>query len=462
MKSASKLKKTYIQKNTGKHQAAYENQQIVMMLFFVFFIFTFIGAGSFVLVSLVGLLLCITGLLQASVKVDLWIVIPLILYNVISLLSGYIVYRNTLEGFASTQSVFPVVYLLTAYLGRDERVLLKKLCAIWSGVMGVIGIGQFTVAAFFGTASRLSGLMGNPNAMGAMLVLGWFALQSCLLEPENEKPLLKRFLQGLEFLTLVALALTLSIGAFGALGIGVIAMCIYGKEKLSTSVCRIVEFIFAFGCGILLYSAGTSTDWPWLCLILCIYIFTASWYQESLWQYLVEHKWIRILSIIAGICGMGLLIYLRPNAAATFTERMAMIRNGFGYLWKSPLLGVGPYQWRGLNLHDGDLYFNTWHIHNVFIHVGVELGLPAMVMLIVAAIRHFCKREDPAQRGAFFAVLIHNLMDTSFFYLATVPFLIMISAEDERKVWPLSESVVKCIFGVFALLFAWNTVQCLM
>lgn len=462
MKAATRLKKTYIPKNVRKQPAACENQQIVMMLFFVFFIFTFIGAGSFIVVSLAGLLLCITGLLQSSVKVDLWILIPLILYNAISLLSGYTTYGNTLEGLASTQAVFPVLYLLAAYLDNRERALLKKLCAIWIGVMAAIGIGQFTIAAFFGSASRLSGLMGNPNAMGAMLALGWFALQSCLLEPRDENPLLKRLLQGLEFFALVALALTLSIGAYGVFSIGVIAMCIYGKEHFSDFVCRIARLVFAFGCGILLYIAGTSTDWPWLCLILCIYILIASVYQELLGQCLEEHKWISILMVIAGICGTGLLVYLRPNAAATFTERLAMIRNGLGYLWKHPLLGIGPYQWRGLNLQDGDIYFNTWHIHNIFIHVGVELGLAAMTMLIATAIRHFCKREDPAQRGASFAALSHNLMDTSFFYLATVPFLIMISAKDERKTRLLSGTVVKCIFGAFALLFAWNTIQCLL
>ena len=110
---------------------------------------------------------------------------------------------------------------------------------------------------------------------------------------------------------------------------------------------------------------------------------------------------------------------------------------------------------------DTDPYFNTWHIHNVFVHVGVELGLPALAMLIVAMVRHLCKKEDKAQRGAFFAVLAHNLMDTSFFYIATVPFMIMISAQDEGKTRLLGGAVVKCIFSVFSVLFAWNTLQCL-
>ena len=136
-----------------------------------------------------------------------------------------------------------------------------------------------------------------------------------------------------------------------------------------------------------------------------------------------------------------------------------MIRNGLGYLGVDPLLGVGPYQWRRLNLQDGDTYFNTWHIHNVFVHVGVELGLIAMAMLLLIVVRHLRKREAPAQRGAFAAALTHNLMDTSFFYIATVPFLMMTAESASRDSRLLGRGAARCIFGVFAVLFAWNMVQ---
>lgn len=202
---SGKLKRKHgdLRSREKERQASGESRYIAVTLFLAFFIFTFIGAGNFIIVSLVGLFLCAIGLVQSSVRVDLWILVPLILYNGISLLSGYRTYGNTLDGYASTQSVFPVIYLLMSYLGSQERRLLKSLCAVWAGVMATIGIGQFVMAAFSGSATRLSGLMGNPNAMGAMLALGWFALQSCLREENG--PALERFLRGLEFITLTAL-----------------------------------------------------------------------------------------------------------------------------------------------------------------------------------------------------------------------------------------------------------------
>ena len=457
MSGKSTRKRRDLRVQAEERRAPGASRYISVTLFLAFFIFTFIGAGNFIIVSLVGLFLCAMGFVQSSVRADLWILVPLILYNGISLLSGYRTYGNTLDGYASTQSVFPVIYLLSSYLGDPDRRVLKRLCAAWVGVMAAIGIGQFVLAAFSGTATRLSGLMGNPNAMGAMLALGWFALQSCLREENG--PALERLLQGLEFITLAALALTLSVGAFGALGIGVLVMHFCGRERFSSLLCRLAEMIFAGGCGILLYIAGNATNWPWLCLILCGYILVGAWFRGPFRQELSDGKWAKRLLCLAGVFGAGAVVFLRPNAAATFAERLAMIRNGLGYLGADPLLGVGPYQWRRLNLQDADTYFNTWHIHNVFVHVGVELGLIAMAMLIIAVIRYFRKREDPAQRGAFSAALVHNLMDTSFFYMATVPFLIMTAGDGGGKKYRLSGAAAKCIFGVFAALFAWNMVQ---
>ena len=370
--------------------------------------------------------------------------------------------RNFGTSHSSSRSRTPVIYLLTACLNNANRVLLKLLCTVWIGLIAVGGIVQFTIEAFLGTADRLSGLLGNPNATGILLVLGWFAQQSCLIDLHGTQySRLQSVLNALGFLMLAALALTLSIGAFGALAIGMIAMSIYGKEKASTFFCRAAEVIFAIGSGILLYIAGDYAGTPWIALLMVFYLLAAAILQNALQQCLQDFRWLRVLILLVGVSGTAGLLFLRPNAVATFTERLTMIQHALRYLGREPLLGIGPYQWRRFNLQDADPYFNTWHIHNIFVHVGVELGLPAMGMLIFTAIRHACKRENKAQRGAFFAALIHNLMDTSFFYISTVPLLMMTAAKDERKTHTMHAVTVKCIFGAFGILFAWSTMHCL-
>ena len=136
-----------------------KNPYLTIILFLTFFIFTFIGAGNIIVVSFMGICLCLLGLLQGSVKVDLWIFMPLFLYNLISLISGYRIYGNTIIGFSSTQFIFPLIYLLVSYLQKNERYILQILCSLWVGIIAFLGIGEFVVEAFYGNASRISGLL---------------------------------------------------------------------------------------------------------------------------------------------------------------------------------------------------------------------------------------------------------------------------------------------------------------
>ena len=451
-----KKKQIPFRTDSMNRQEDLENRYVVVVLFLAFFIFTFLGAGNFIIVSGTGLLLCMVGLMRGPVRTDPWILVPLILYVAIGYISGLRTYGNTLDGYASTQSVFPVIYLLMSYLNDRERTWLKSLCSLWVGGMAPIGILEFTMAAFHGGMGRLSGIMGNPNAMGAMLVLGWFAVSSALNDVAGDKQSLRLCLHGAKYMMLVALALTMSIGAIGSLGVGLIAMIIYWKRGLDGFFSQAADIIFAMGCGVLLYAAANFTYWPWLSVAICIFILFSSSQIAGLEAYFRKYRVLTRLVFFAGLFGLILVLLLRPNALATFEERIAMMRNGLGYITDSPLLGIGPYQWRRLNLYDGDTYFNTWHIHNIFLHVGVELGLVALGMLLITLVRHALKQEDGSQRGEFAAAITHNLMDTSFFYMATVPFLIMTSAKDEKRTRALGKGTVRGIFGVFAVLFLWN------
>ena len=107
-----KRKKALSKTDSMDRQGEFENRFVAVILFLTFFIFTFLGAGNFIIVTFTGLLLCMVGIMQGPVRTDIWILIPLTLYNVISFASSYMTYRNTLEGYASTQLTFPVIYLL--------------------------------------------------------------------------------------------------------------------------------------------------------------------------------------------------------------------------------------------------------------------------------------------------------------------------------------------------------------
>ena len=159
---------------------------LVVSLLLALIILTQVGVGNIKIVSLLGLLLCAIGILQRNITVDLWIFIPLVLYTLIGTVSSWRVYGNITDGYASTQALFPVLYLIMACLDKYERHLLKYLCSAWVGFTAIIGIDQFIARALFQQrAWRASGFLGNPNALGIFLVIGWFSLLCCMAIQEE-------------------------------------------------------------------------------------------------------------------------------------------------------------------------------------------------------------------------------------------------------------------------------------
>lgn len=421
------------------------------------FIMTLIGIGDVRTVSLAGLVLCLVGLAQPSARADFWILVPLILYSLIGMGSTYAVCGNIVDGYGTLHLVFPVLYLLIACLKREERLLLKRACAAWAGAVAAIGIGQFVFrAAVQGQGGRLGGLLGNPNAMGIFLVVGWFALMTCLPEKGETGP--AAVLPCLEPVLLIALALTLSMGSFLAMAVGILVLLAGKKSGTSWKetacwACRLLGRVtLGVGTGVLIYLAAVRTDLPWSCVPLLVYgaAETALW--RKLGRFMEAYPWVAALASAMGGAVALMIVAMRPSSVATFGERLEMMVSASRYLLTSPLLGVGPYQWRMLDLYDGGTYFNTWHIHNVLIHVGVEMGLAAMASLAVVAVRVFQKRREPAVKAGFTAFCAHNLMDTSFFYLG-VTSLALISAADPQG-WELSGWRLKAFFVFFAALFA--------
>ena len=434
----------------------------LLLLFLAFFILTLCQTGIVLVVGLVGIILCMIGMIQPAVKVDLWILFPLIVYNVMSACSSYAVYGNFVKGFASTQSIFPVMFLLLAYLSAEERILLKRLCAVWMSFIAVMGILEFAADALQGDAGRLGGVFGNPNALGTFLIIGWFAITSCREDEKSDEGLWNRIFSYAEPFLLIALALTLSMGAFLSMAIGLLVMIVLKRCTIFEIAALFARIGFGVGTGLLLYIAGDKTNAPWVCAVMLMYCIVAVCMWNRLEQYLKQNPVMSFSMIGVGALGALGAILMRPNAAATFAERIGMMRNGLRYFFVNPILGVGPQQWRLLNLQDSDKYFNTWHIHNIFIHVGVELGLVALTMLIIIVLRHYRKKEGAAQRSGFTAALVHSLMDTTFLYVAAVPFVMLTAGDDESGKHEVSVKVTRLIFGGFALYFAYNVYCCVM
>ncbi len=432
---------------------------LVVCIFLSLFILTWVGVGNIPASALLGLILCAAGLLQQSAQVDLWILVPLILYNLISMASSYATYGNIVEGYGAMQSVFPVIYLLMACLTDRELYLLRQMCAVWAGAVAAAGVSQFVwQAVTLGSAGRLEGFLGNANAMGIFLVIGWFSLMQCVSEGEEKD--WNSFLIYIEPILLIGLAMTLSMGSFAAMAAGILVVLTAKKKQCSYKdlfpyACRILaKASLGMGTGILTYLAAARTGVPWSCLPLFLYglVLVRCWRKFGL--FLRCYPKAAALIAVCGLLAAGGTILIRPSSIATFSERLEMMGNGLSYLTQNPVLGVGPYQWRLLNLNDGHKYFNTWHIHNILLHVGVEFGWIAMAMLIVIVVRCCMKKTEPWTKAGFTAFCFHNMIDTSFFYMGIMALNMMTTGNPHNGGRKKEGPALKILFSAFAVMFA--------
>lgn len=435
---------------------AISDHYILLLLSLALMGLTIIGVGDTPTVSMLGAVLCVAGVFQKPGRVDMKVLLPMLLYLVAGAASSYGAIGNVTHTYSATHAIYPVLYLLMAGLEEKELLWLRRFTTLWASYVAANGLGQFLLKAMEGTAGRLGGMMSNANSMGIFLVVGWFGLTAWMPEPE-EKGFFPALHRRLEPLLLTTLALTLSMGSFLALAVGM-AVRAAGwvrqsgwQEAARKSSRMLAKAALCVGAGILMYFTGRNTSAPWLCFGLVLWLLALMLLWEKFDRFLTAYRWFP-WAMCAGGFGVALAaVAVRPSAAATFVERLEMMRNGVSYLLVDPLLGVGPYQWRQLNLADSDTYFNTWHIHNVPLHIGVELGLVAMAAVIWIILRVLHKKGRNV--AGFAAFLLHNLMDTSFFYMGTTTSVLFTAGEPDRGGRQLNTVAYRAILLGFLLVF---------
>lgn len=428
---------------------------LVFLLFLALISLSMVDTESPFLTGLLGLVLCLAGLVRKSIQIDPWILIPLIIYQAFSFVSFVMVSNgitaSMLSSFVAAQGFYLLIWLLMAALGEEDRLLLRRLCVLWIGCVAAMGLIQFTIRMLDNRTARIGGIFGNPNALGAFLVMGWFLLQSC----ENGGEW--KYLARLEPLLLGVLALTLSMGSFLAMAAGILVQLLFQighrpwREVLNYACNLLARSSFGIGWGVLTYVAARRSEQPWLCVPLLLYLLAMVLLWGQVRAFLRDIPKAAAVLTALGVLVAAVIILIRPSSLATFRERLEMMRNGIGYLTVRPVYGLGPYQWRVWNMFDSDTYFNTYHIHNALLHIGVELGIPAMLAAAAIVLRRFCKKGDPAQTAGFMAFVAHNMIDTSFFYPGVTLMVLMTVGVPGKRRLPVVLS--RLLFAAHAVLF---------
>lgn len=415
---------------------------------------SFLGIAGGAFTSMVGAILCLAIFSKRTMNLDLWIFIPLVIYTV---LSGYANYRTlgTLtEGYFGAQAVYLALYLAIASMEKSEASIARKLCVAWAALVAAVGILMFVGSQFLGgLVLRLSWPMGNADSLGIFMVIAWFAMP--MFEDDGG---FSRWLRRMEPLLLIALALTLTMTSFGALAIGAIAMLLYGKRSRSWgelgtyAAVTIARLVIGVGAGIALYGISLQDPGSWLVglAFLCIVALVVFW--ERVTQLLEQYLWVAgIFVLLAVVLAIGMFL-IRANAFDRLIERMAMIQSGAVLFAEDPLFGAGAYGWFEYKSEIG-LFPTARLIHSTLMSTAAELGIFAVLALLVVAVRFFIKRRKPAQRGAFIAFLVQNLVDLGFFFTAVTGMLMVVAATPRSGGAILQGVVARAISGVLFVLY---------
>lgn len=78
---------------------------ICMLLAIVALSFT--GVGNAMFVCALGAMLCVAILMKRSMKLDLWIFIPLVIYIVIGAIATFVTYGTLTEGYVCVEAGLP-------------------------------------------------------------------------------------------------------------------------------------------------------------------------------------------------------------------------------------------------------------------------------------------------------------------------------------------------------------------
>lgn len=411
-------------------------QRYTILLLLSSLILTTIGDfNSGLIVGVLALALSTNLLDSKSIElmVDLHILIPLGILYIVGMISLLYNVNEVIFGFTTDWLLLPVVYILVCSLGSNDMKRIKFFAILWVELITLFGLVQYVLAYLVNhEGGRFGGVFGNANAMGILLVFEWFLLKSKDLEDLGYK------FHIAEPLILVCLAMTLSMGSFVSFGVALLIFCKKSNKDIRSvllyfcnTVCKLLSPLLV---GLLFYTSTrpNMSDWAIILPLVAFIGLLLIWNQINNIIYVTSLKYAPLV-LLVGVCATALFIWFRPSATATFTERIDMMASGFKYLFKNPLLGIGQFNWRSLDLSDGGTYYNTWYIHNVFLHLAVESGLLCLLSLVWVIVRFFKVQwnnyKGVAEMCAVCTLVIHSFVDVALFRIC-IPCLILITCSN--------------------------------
>lgn len=346
------------------------------------------------------------------------------------------------------------VYLALAYRENKWMAGFLKVVAIGAVLASLFGFFIY----FFQTAPpRMIGPFFNifyhshlwPNAFASFLVMAWPLVLLFLGESDDER--VGRLWQASLILVLSALLLTYSRGAIIVFAVQLMMLVAYffvriGLKKRGLMNMVGKSYVVVMGVTLLVFGSHFARS---------------QIYEDSV---SVSEK----------------IAFENQEVYTSVQERYDFWAGALALTFDSPLVGHGPYSFRYLYAAEEqkDLLAIADHPHNVFLKIGAENGLVAMIAFVLflfsvlyAWIRSYVNFSEEGRALSFIlgvsiaGGIAHNLVDYNFNFLANLLLLFMLlaffrslcvqnfytaKAAGEKSRFP---AVFRWVVGVFVFVF---------
>ena len=105
-------------------------------------------------------------------------------------------------------------------------------------------------------------------------------------------------------------------------------------------VALVGKVVLCLAIGFLMYMAAERADAPILCVAILAYLVFMVILWKRFGEFLERSFKVALTISILGLLCIPFALFMRPSVLFTFSERLAMMANGLGYLFVDPITGV--------------------------------------------------------------------------------------------------------------------------
>ena len=353
-----------------------------------------------------------------------------------------------------------LLYISVGFVKMNERKMLYQQIRYLLYVQVVFCVLDYLGIIVFATMrnARFMGTMQYANATAIFMAVG--IIFQRVFENGEEK---EKEWKYLKLLSLVVLCTTFSAGGMLCYMAGCLLYGMLGEKenRVKKVFFSLVEFGVSFLFALSWYVSAFRLENKGITVVMIFFTMICSCFWNKIENIYMtglggavenggrtskEKKTGKSRKWTGYFCGIGVLVavvgcfiyFFGSRVGGTGLERLEQMKDALLVLLQHPIAGLGVDGWEKYIASREDILYQASYVHCSYLHLGVELGIFAIIGLVLILIGGFfrAKRNGTLQAVGITAnamLCLHFLVDFTGFF-AGVLVLCMIAGNEKRSV----------------------------